>query len=287
LYALLNRFEHAAGPANTADLRVRMVNYFKDYDGKEPDIKKYVHPSKGVTWALLVSEIPKLKKKNVTLTFKQQQTFNHGSYLKPFLLDLYNETHFEVFYADISPNLNELATKLGNTFKDNEIGKILSDTWGVPFQGNIVMIPNPFTQGSFGPSFGNTIYQVLGMRDGRDIKSYVHNMIHEGSHPIAKKILKPFSDKINAKKHLINKAMEHPKYPRAYSFWGTCFEEHLIRAVHIGLINPKMRANYNVERALERELNNNGMVFIKQFYNSLIKNAPIEKAVVDIIKKLN
>jgi len=124
------------------------------------------------------------------------------------------------------------------------------------------------------------------MWDERSIDSYVHNIIHEGSHPLAKEIIKPYKVLINSRDYLLDKVKQHPKYPRSYNLWRTCFEEHLIRAVHRGLINPKLNSEYNVEKGLRFEMDNKGMVYINKFYDVLKKSKSVRDAIPVIVDKL-
>jgi len=251
-----------------------------------PDVNLYVHPSKTVTWALVVDNPPEFAKKNQNLDERTDYSFKQGEYIKPFLKNFYERADFEKYYKETLPKLDELVSAFKNQFENQEIETILEKTWGRTIEQDMIVIPNPYTQGSFGPKIGGIHYQVLGVWDGREISTYDHSIIHEGSHPLAKEILDQHWDLINTKEHLLAKVQNHENYPKAYNHWQICFEEHLIRAVHKGVINPNIKENYNVEEALQKETDKNGMILIKKFYEGITATLSIEKAIPVIISRL-
>lgn len=285
LYALLNRFGQAYGETTSTSLRGDMIEFFKDYDGKKPNSDKYTHPSKGVFWSLMVSEIPEFKTKEIKLNEQNEWGFKLGSYLKPYLLNFYNNTNFEEYYEKVLPKLENIKNKFKQSFKNKGIEKVLEETWGVSIKEQMIVIPNPFSEGSFGPQIGDINYQIIGMWDNRKFSSYSHNIIHEGSHPLAKEVQKPYKSLINSKKHLLKEVMKHPNY-KGYKPWYSCFEEHLIRAVQRGLIAPKLDSDYPVKKGLQFELENSGMIFIQEFYDVLVKSKSVGEAIPSIVDNL-
>lgn len=286
LYSLLNHHRQAFGDINTTELRKDVVEHFKKYQGQTPDVEKYVHSSKTVTWALIVGPPPQFARKINNLDERTEYHYKRGEYIKTFLVDFYNKTEFEEYYSEILPKLEKLVSSFRTEFENTNIENLLENVWNRKIKENMVVIPNPYTQDSFGPKIGNVNYQVLGVWIGRDISSYDHNIIHEGSHPLAKEILDQYAELIDTKNHLLEDVQKNESYPKAYNHWGTCFEEHLIRAVHKGIINPKIKKDYNVEKALQREIDMNGMVLITKFYEVLKSSESVEDAIPAIVSSL-
>ena len=263
-----------------------MIKHFSRYEGSPPDINEYIHESKGVFWALCVSKAPYFKEKDIKLNATQQNEFDKGRYLKHFLIDFYNETDFEEYYTKILPKLNKIADEFKDVYEKSGIGKVISDVWQTSNHNKMIVIPNPFTEGSIGPKIGDINYQVIGTQDGKDIQKYRHNIIHEACHPHAKQIIEKHLTEIETIKNVLESSYKHPKYPTPYKHWKTCFEEHLIRAVHGGLIEPALNPKYSVTVALQYENNMKGMVFIDKFYNVLTKSKSVDAAIPAIIKNL-
>lgn len=286
LYALLNRFDQALGDANTTELRSEMVEYFKDYSGTTPVVGEYIHTSKCFFWCVSVSEVPKFEPKKLELNRKQQFEFNSGKKIKPYLLEFYENSKFEEYYIQLLPELKKIYAEFREEFKEGDFKNLLETIWEVKSDSRMVVILNPFTQSSFGPKIGGTNYQMLGMWGDRKLSSYSHNIIHEGSHPYAKEVLKPFLNEIENIAPILEKAYKDPNYPKSYRNWSTCFEEHLIRAVHGGLINPKIKKEYNLEKNLNFERDRKGMIFIHEFYEILKDSDSVATATPRIIEYL-
>ncbi|HLB51533.1 hypothetical protein A3F07_01355 [candidate division WWE3 bacterium RIFCSPHIGHO2_12_FULL_38_15] len=281
LYSLLNRFNQAYGKP-TNPLRIKIIDHFRNYAGSEPKVEDYIHEHKVVIWALSVSEPPAFEI-NHDISEELQWHFNKGSSIKPYLIDFYNNTDFKSFYDTLLlPELNKIKSEYESIISKFDIVNVLESAWKIVINEQMILIPNPFTQGSFGPKIDSVNYQVV----GEISDSYlINNLLHEGSHPLAKEVLKPFEKVIALKTGLLEQARKHPKYSKAYNAWNTCFEEHLIRAVQIGLLNPKIISNYNILEALEKEKNNNGMVFIDTFYKYINGNS-IKRAIPKILDDL-
>lgn len=273
LYSLLNRFNQAGGEVNTHPLREKVKKHFKDYSGREPNVDEYIHEHKVVIWALTVGNPPKFKPKNIEISSELQWHVDKGEIIKPYLVEFYNNTDFEIYYKEIEEKLEVMKGEMEKIIAKTSIESLLGDVWGIKAEQNMVLIPNPFTWGSFGPQIGDVNYQVIGVMGEVNKRALLHTIAHEGSHPLAKQILKPYRKDIDKKEKLLKIAQKHPKYPNSYNVWRTCFEEHLIRAVQIGLINPLIADDYDydIPTALKWEKNNKGMVFIDTFYENLQK----------------
>jgi len=268
LYSLLNRFDQAGGETNTHPLREQVKNHFKDYAGKEPHVDEYIHEHKVVVWALTVGNPPKFKPKDIKISSELQWHIDKGKIIKPYLIDFYNKTDFKTYYKKLKNSLGGIKKEMEQIISQADIEKMLKKAWGINVKNEMIVIPNPFTHGSFGPQIGEINYQVVDVIGKVNKRPLLHTIIHEGSHPIAKQILKLYAKDIEKKKHLLKKAQQHPKYSKAYNTWETCFEEHLIRAVHMGFINEHIFEDYEVEKGLEWE-KNRGMVFIDTFFENL------------------
>ena len=286
MYSLLNVFDQAVGDPETQPLRLKVKYHFKGYKGRKPDAKDYVHEHKLVIWALTVGEPPEFIPKKIDLDPELDWHIEKGASIKPCLVEFYNTTDFEKFYSSIKPELNKYKKAVETILKDIDVNKLLMDTWGLEHDTKMIVIPNPFTWGSFGPQIGDINYQVIGLLGEEDRDSILRTIIHEGSHPLANFILKSYREKIREKSSLLKVVMKHPKYPSDYNSWETCFEEHLIRAVQLGKINPKLFKTYDVLKELEKQENNRGMVLIKTFYDELMNSDSVGEAIPRIISKL-
>ena len=103
-------------------------------------------------------------------------------------------------------------------------------------------------------------------RDGQ--RDMLHLMGHEGSHPRAKVFLGPIRGKIEEKSRLMAKPKAHPNFYIHYDNWRTMFEEHFIRAMQLGWIDPFIGVETKPEYALKRE-EDKGFVYIRDFYGEI------------------
>ena len=202
LYCLLNRYNQAYGKPQHS-LRIEVINHFKNYQGKEPKIEDYVHEHKLVVWALFVDEPPTFLLKEA-VPRELQWHFDKGSTIKPYLTDFYAKTDFENFYnTELLVDLNKIKSEYEIVIAKVDVVNILESVWKTDVNQQMVIIPNPFTQGSFGPEIGNINYQIIGEMSADRL---IYNLLHEGSHPIAKQVLKPFEKEISKKAYLLKRS---------------------------------------------------------------------------------
>jgi hypothetical protein len=69
--------------------------------------------------------------------------------------------------------------------------------------------------------------------------------------------------------HLFAIAMSHPNWPESYTNWQTCFEEHFIRAMQTGYINPLLNLKLDIQAQLQAEKSWKGMVFVNDMYDEI------------------
>ena len=63
--------------------------------------------------------------------------------------------------------------------------------------------------------------------------------------------------------------MKHVNHPKlVYKSWTDCFNEHFIRAMQTGFIDPEIGSR-SVEKGLQYHEQGHGMVFIRDFYDEL------------------
>ena len=211
LYSLLNRFDQAGGDIDTHLLREKIKKHFEDYVGKEPMVDKYIHEHKVVVWALTVEGPPEFKPKDIEISSELQWHVDKGEVIKPYLIEFYKDTDFETYYKELEKELKVMKTEMENVIAKTSIESLLGDVWGIKAGQNMVVIPNPFTWGSFGPQIGDINYQVIGVMGKVNKRALLHTIAHEGSHPLAKQILKPYRKDINKKEQLLKIAQKHPK----------------------------------------------------------------------------
>lgn len=270
LYAMLNVLGLMRGNPDTHFLRRKTVDHFKNYAGVGLKEKDYGHHSKPVGYVLTLNEAPDFsEKQGLTLDSNLQIDIIGGRPVLPHLKHFYNNTDFDDFYQKILPRYQEECEFLQGVMERAKIGDLLDAVWEVdkPFNMEIIPMPLEGARSGIGPSVGDTAYQIVGPPFDYNL---VHLVAHEGSHPRAKKTLKPITDEIAAKSHLVRLALKQPNYPDSYGYsWPTCFEEHFIRAMQICCIDSTFSKKYDAEGALGREEKGNGMLFIRDFYEEI------------------
>jgi hypothetical protein len=286
VFTLLNLFDQAYGDPDKQPLRGKVRAHFKDYQGGSPRLEDYVHAHKLVVWALTVGDPPKFETKNMELNPELQWHIEKGATILPYLREFYENTDFEGFYKKISAELEGYKIKIAALIKRTDIVGILEHAWGIKVDSQMVIIPNPLALDSFGPEIGSVNYQVLGVPEEIRENRIVHTIIHEGSHPIVAELTRQHEKLIEEKAYLLSEVQKHPKYPKAYNTWNTCFEEHLIRAVQMGFVYPRIREKFNIDSALQHEIDNAGMVYIKEFYEVLCESDSVQDAIPKIVASL-
>ncbi len=282
VFSLLNRFNQAFGEPKHP-LRKEIINHFKNYLGEAPKVEDYIHEYKLVVYSLSVTNIPELKMKT-QLSEESIWQAKIGETIKPYLLDFYNNTDFEKYYGQyITLQLENIVINYRSIVEALNLTQILTTTWKTNVEYSLNIVTNPLTRGSFGPTIRGINYQVI----GEVSDSYLPELIlHEGSHPLAKRFIEPYAVDIEKYSYLLEFAQAHPKYSEAYNSWNTCFEEHLIRAVQVGLLNPMLHKSFDIDASLRLEKSSKGMVFIDTFYSE-IKNGLSDKTVGNILNSLN
>ncbi|MBI2414533.1 DUF4932 domain-containing protein [candidate division WWE3 bacterium] len=282
VFCLLNKFNLLEKDDNNP-VRAKVIEHFKDYKGKSPKIEEYIHESKLVNWALAVNDAPTFNQ-IIQLDEETQWHFDKGAPIKPYLIDFYNNTDFEIYYQEYLLNiLNKMKQKIEVVISSTDLTQILENTWQEKLENEMIIIPNPLTQGGFGPKIGNINYQVI---SGIDRDKVLHKVLHEGSHPLAKKILKPYEEEINKLSYLLKTVQKNQNYPKVYNNWNICFEEHFIRATQLGLMDPKVIENYDTDKMLGEEIEDNGMIFINLFCANIMKFGT-KNAISEIIRELS
>ncbi len=292
LYSMLIALGLARGDIDIHFLKRKTFDNFKDYTGIGLCRSDYIHHSKSVAYVLTLNEAPDFTQKpNLNLTQDMQNEVEIGSSVFYHLIDFYANTNFESFYKKILPRYREECEFLQSILDKAGIDKLLDDVWELrtPFKMEVIPMPLEGWHSGIGPSIGDVAYQIVGPPFDYSIK---HLVGHEGSHPRAKEMLKSINKEIESKDYLLNYAIKNPKYPSSYYHWGTCFEEHFIRAMQLGFIDPVLNSWSNTKKDLEMEKNNSGMVFIDDFYEEIRaykqdkKGRSLQEAALNILERL-
>ena len=272
LYAMLNALGLARGNPDSHLLRRRTVDHFEGYSGLGLKQEDYIHHSKPVGYVLTINEAPDFsEKQSLTLDSCMQREVEIGRAVLPHLKHFYQNTDFENFYQKALPRYAEECEFLQGILDRANVRDLLDNVWEVdrPFNMEVIPMPLEGMHSGIGPSVGDTAYQIVGPPFDYGI---LHLVAHEGSHPRAKRALEPIADEIAARSHLLKHALHQPNYPSSYHHWPTCFEEHFIRAMQVGYIDPVLAVNSDVENRLKREEKGQGMLFIRDFYDELRKH---------------
>lgn len=277
LYSMLNTLGLARGNPDSHFLRRKTIDHFAGYQGKGLKQEEYLHHSKPVGYVLTLNEVPDLSEKSgLTLNSSMQKEIEFGRAVLSHLKHFYENTDFEDFYQEILPIYQEICGFLQGVLDKSKINEVLDEVWEVdkPFNMEVIPMPLEANGSGIGPSVEDTAYQIVGPSFDYTILRLV---AHEGSHPRAKRILEPIKEEIAQKQRLLKKALAHPNYPDSYHYWPTCFEEHFIRAMQQGIINPILGIDSfygpssSIEDRLDREENGKGMIFIRDFHDEIQK----------------
>ncbi len=272
LYAMLNALGLARGHPDSHLLRRRAVDHFQGYSGVGLKQDDYGHHSKPVVYVLTLNDAPDFsEKQGLTLHSCMRREVEIGRVVLPHLEHFYQHTDFEDFYQKALPRYADECEFLQGIVDRADIGDLLDNVWEVdrPFNMEVIPMPLEGIHSGIGPSVGDTDYQIVGPPFDFGI---LHLVAHEGSHPRAKRVLEPFVDEIASRSHLLQHALVQPNYPDSYNHWPTCFEEHFVRAMQAGYIDPSIGVDSDVENRLRREEKGNGMVFIRDFYEEIRKH---------------
>lgn len=290
LYSLLISLDLMRGNLNSDSLRTETYYHFKGYKGIGLKEENYIHHSKPAAYILTINQVPDFsEKKDIFLDERTKFNVSRGKIILPHLIHFYENTDFENYYKKILPRYKNRCVQLKKVLENTQINKILNEIWEVKDNFKMEIIPMPLEgeHSGIGVAVNNTAYQIIGPPFGTSSLSLI---IHEASHPRAKALLSSLSQEIEKESYLLKIAQNHPKWPKNYNNWTICFEEHLIRAVQVGFLNPKFKIK-TVEQGLAEEENRKGMVFIKVFYEELKqymdkKEGNLKEAVIRILHKL-
>ncbi len=291
VYSLLRYLGHLTEKTQSPDyhhLCRKTVDHFSKFD-IEIELKQedYIHHSKPVTYALTIEDAPSFRTKDIS---KQnefiQYDIDKGSVVKDALIQFYKETDFEDYYQLILPRYSEEVEFIQQIVDNDDLNSRLNDIWTIDSVDNfgMVVIPMPLEgkRSGIGPSIENTAYQIVGPPFDIEI---MHNLIHEASHPRAKKIIANHLDDIEEHGYLFDKLKKNPKFPKSYTIWRTAFEEHLVRSVQLALVESKYQV-FPAEVILASEKNNKGMEYIYDFYDVIVENTKGEYDMGDIVLKI-
>ncbi|MCX6783903.1 MAG: DUF4932 domain-containing protein [candidate division WWE3 bacterium] len=265
LYSLLNNLGQAYGDLNSHPLRKLVTEHFRGYKGPSLKVSDYIHESKAVTFILTLGEAPDFSpRKDLLLTEWIRSEVNRGSAVLPAVKHFYSNTDFEDFYNSVKPQYQEIADYVSDQISKVNLDKLLNEVWELETDFKQMVIPNPLTQGSFGPEIGETLFQVI----GTPFSFYsLHTIAHEASHPKAKKVLEPCLGEIWKHAGLIDQVLANSSYSKAYNSWETCVEEHFIRAIKSCYSDPAIFGE-TPEFYIEQE-EQKGMVFIRDFCDEI------------------
>jgi hypothetical protein len=268
LYAMLDSLGVIRGSENPHEIRKETRNFFKDYKSNLK-IPSLFHHSKPVSYVLTLNEFPDFsEKRNLDLDSSMENDVNLSKPILPYLKHFYYNTDFEKFYKNVLPRQKEICSPLQEILDKSKIIDVLDSAWeDNSFSIEVIPMPLEGHYCGIGPSIENTCYSIIGPPFDRES---LHLIAHEASHPRAKKILEPIKKEINSKSQLFKYPSNNPNFPESYNTWGICFEEHFIRAMQSGFIDPTLFGGY-IEERLNEEKDYNGMVFIKDFYEEIKK----------------
>lgn len=290
LYSMLDALGLMRGTIDSHTIRKKTYDHFKNYKGAGLSIHDYKHHSKAVAFVLTINEPPTFSNKYNKSELENIETeILYGRKVLTHLKHFYKNTDFASFYKEILPSYKKECTFLQSILGGKNLNSLLNTVWQVDDNFNMVVIPMPLEgkRAGVGPNISKTAYQIVGPPFD---KYTLGNVIHEASHPRAKAVLSDFKEEINNVNHLFSIAKEHPSWPQTYGNWNTCFEEHLIRAVQLIIIHP--RINFGVyDELLKFQMDAEGMVFLKDICEVIKqykdRGYEIRNLVLEILNNLN
>ena len=272
------------------DLRKRTRQHFSG--GKRLEVS-LPHSSKAASFVLMFNDAPNYTFRpefKETEIDQDSKSFREGlKYADP-LKRFYSETDFEDFYKSILPDFKELCLTLKRNLGAVPLEQVLNDAWEIERRSNLCVLPMPLfsNHSGCGLHFAGVDYPLIGPPYDR---SCLHLIGHEASHPRAKQVLAPLEKEIAASARLLQIVQKNPMYPTNYNCWSTCFEEHFIRAMQAGFIDPRLIRG-STESKLNHELIDNGMVFIQDFYDEIViqkasGQGSLQEAGLNILRRLD
>ncbi len=268
LYSMLDALSLARGNKDTHYIRRKVADSFDGYEGVGLSTEDYGHHSKPATYVLTLTEAPFLEEiQGLELDDETKSEIENGRSVLHHMTHFYNNTDFERVYEGILPFYKAECEFVENLMNRSEMDQILDYVWGAENYMEVIPMPLEGQRSGIGPSLGKTAYQIVG--PPFDFNT-IFLVAHEGSHPRAKTVIKPIADEVSKSKELLRKAAAQQGFPAEYRNWKTCFEEHLIRAVQACMINPELVGDSKpVEKQLDSEYKNKGMVYIYDFAEEL------------------
>ncbi|MFT4303616.1 MAG: hypothetical protein ACMXYG_03560 [Candidatus Woesearchaeota archaeon] len=270
LYSMLNTLGLARGNIDSHILRRKVVDHFQGYSGLGLKQEDYQHHSKPAIYLLTLNEAPDFsERENLVLNQFIERDIEIGKSILPYLIHFYENSDFEDFYQTILLKYQEECEFLENILERSNIKNIIDDAWEEnTFDMEIIPMPLEDIMSGNGPSIGNVSYQIIGPPF---MYRSIEIIAHEASHPRAKEVLRPIEHEIQTKEYIFNRQTPL-NYPKEYINWRVCFEEHFIRAMQCGFIDPKLGLNVNIDKSLRNEIDNYGMIFIGDFYEEIKKH---------------
>ena len=291
LYAMLDTYGLMRGNPDSHFLRRKAKDHFSGYKGIGLTQRMYCHHSKPVSYVLLLNEAPDFaERRDIEFDSCSKIDIKKGRAVLPYLIHFYKSTDFEEFYNSILPRYKEECDFVQGILDRSKISYLLDEIWKVvdPFYDIVIPMPLEGAKSGVGPGFCGKAFHIIGPPFDSGILELI---VHEGSHPRAKHVLKPIKSDIKEKSHLLEIAMKNPNYSNNYNNWEVCFEEHLIRAMSIYYLHPKLGVNETANQFLKIEEEWSGMVFIRDFYDEIRRHdsakVSTQEVALDILRALD
>lgn len=289
-YTLLHYLNHLNLRVPSPDYHFlcrKTVDHFSKFDIKiNLSIDEYIHHSKPVTYALTLDEPPSFTQKKIGLQDQfMQEDIEKGAIIHDALVKFYNETDFSDYYKSILPFYNEEVKFIQEIIDRKDLNSHLNEIWTVDdyeFQMEVILMPLEGKGSGLGPSINNVSYQIVG--PPFNIEN-MYAIVHEASHPRAKKIMNSHLDEIEELSKLFERLKNNAKFPKSYTIWRTAFEEHLVRTVQLALVEDYYQI-YPADLILSNELKNKGMEYIYDFYEVINAHVNGDYRMDDIILKI-
>jgi hypothetical protein len=170
-----------------------------------------------------------------------------------------SSTDFDQFYAQITPEYQDICGQLSRVLGKIDMEGILNSAWEFCADFGVVIIPRPLDKPYHGdgPKIGETAVSIVGPGDVDNTPTYKddrlrHLVAHEVSHTYAKKVIEEII-RIATSRGSAQKIDEFGAKQKSSQYRGAMvLEETMMRALQLRYIDPFM--DLGNDRSIDRDL---------------------------------
>ena len=248
-----------------------ILTYFKSFSSQEAvSLTNSLLQNHGfsydapVTFMLYLSQPPELEPqiKFSDYLLKRSGEGNNLEQYRKAIKGFAETSNFETFWNKKTPFYNQILDMTIADMGGKDLVKAIEDYFNETKESYNIVI-SPSFRGGYGPRISDTdgkelIYACLSTTNWKDDIPYLSgsNLLYYVWHEFGHSFVNPLTDKYIDKVTSLNKLFEPIKdfmSRQAYGDWATCVNEHIIRAIHVRLMELHIDAQQS-EALLENEL---------------------------------